>query len=210
MRTPACSLLVLSALLAVGCASAGPAGQRAAAGPLFRAEGRAAWSAWSSTSTAPSPALPVFADDDEEDEEEERGPVGIGWTILMYIPDRVLDLFDIVRARVRLGPGFAVGARATEYADVFVGAYASVYIGLPGPRGRRFPRLPVGLESKTGAEVSVADVTVEGGLGPDYGMTEFGFGGQLGLIGFDVGIDPGEILDFVLGLFTIDIMDDDL
>lgn len=145
-----------------------------------------------------------------DEDDESPGPVGIGWTVLMYVPNRVLDALDIVRARVRLGPGFAFGARATEYADVFVGTYASVYIGLPGPRGRRFPRLPVGLESKTGAELSLADVTVEAGLGPDYGTTEFGLGGQLGLIGFDVGIDPLEIVDLVVGVFTFDLLDDDL
>ena len=146
---------------------------------------------------------------DDDGEEDGIGPVGVGWTILMYIPNRVLDLFDMVRARLRLGPGIAIGARATEYADVFVGTYATVYIGLPGPRGRTLPRLPVGLESKSGAEVSIADVTLEAGLGPDYGMTEIGFGFQLFLIGLDVGIDPFEIGDFAAGLLTFDPMDDD-
>jgi hypothetical protein len=148
----------------------------------------------------------VTADDDED---EAPGPLGIGWGILMYVPNRLLDALDMVRARVRLGPGFAVGARATEYADVFVGTYASVYIGLPGPRGRKFPRLPAGLESKTGAEISVVDATIEGGMSPDYGMTEFGFGFQAFLFGVDVGVDPFEILDFVVGFLTFDPMDDD-
>jgi hypothetical protein len=134
---------------------------------------------------------------------------GFLYGALVYIPNRLLDVFDIVRARVRLGPGLAVGARATELADVFVGSYASVYIGLPGPRGRVMPRLPAGLESKSGIEVSAADATLEAGLGPDYGDTEFGFGFQLAIVGVDIGVDPGEILDLVLGLVTIDIADDD-
>jgi hypothetical protein len=146
---------------------------------------------------------------DEEEDEDSAGPVGIAWGILMYIPNRIFDVLDIVRARVRIGPGFAIGARVTEYADVFLGSYASVYVGLPGPRGRMIPRLPVGLESKSGAELSVADVTLEAGLGPDYGIAESGFGLQLGLIGFDIGVDVVEIFDLVVGLFTFDPMDDD-
>lgn len=148
-------------------------------------------------------------ENDDAEDEDSVGPVGILWGIVMYIPNRVLDVLDIVRARVRLGPGFALGVRATEYADVFIGSYASVYVGLPGPRGRMLPRLPVGLESKSGAELSVADITLEAGLGPDYGIVETGLGLQLGLIGFDVGVDVFEIFDLIVGLFTFDPMDDD-
>ena len=146
---------------------------------------------------------------DDDDEDDSVGPVGFLWGVVMYLPNRVLDVLDIARARVRLGPGFAFGARATEYADVFLGSYATVYVGLPGPRGRTLPRLPVGLESKSGAEVSVADVTLEAGLGPDYGMAEAGLGFQFALVGVDVGVDPFEILDLIVGLFTFDPMDDD-
>ena len=196
-------LLMLSQFACVGPGHGpgpGPGPGNGAAGP--------AWSGLPVFESAESLAgTPSWDDDDEE--EDSIGPVGVGWTILMYIPNRVLDLFDIVRARLRLGPGIAIGARATEYADVFVGTYATVYIGLPGPRGRTLPRLPFGLESKSGAELSVADVTLEAGLGPDYGMTEIGFGFQLFLIGLDVGIDPFEIGDFAAGLLTFDPMDDD-
>ncbi len=165
---------------------------------------------WAATALGGSPATSLSSwNDDDEDDEDGMGPVGFVWGLVMYIPNRVLDVFDMVRARVRLGPGFAIGARATEYADVFIGFYTSLYIGLPGPRGRSFPRLPVGLESKSGAEVSVADITLEAGMSPDYGMTECGAGFHLGLIGVDVGVDPFEIVDFVVGLFTFDPMDDD-
>lgn len=131
-------------------------------------------------------------------------------TVLCYLPNRLLDLTDIFRARVRVGPGVAVGARATEVASGFVGSYASVYAGLPGPRGRSFPKSPIGLESHNGATVSLADATADGGIGPDYGATEIGLGAQLGIIGFDFGIDPLEAVDFVTGIFTVDIQDDDI
>ena len=59
-------------------------------------------------------------------------------------------------------------------------------------------------------EISVADATAEGNIGPDYGPTEIGAGVHLLIIGLDVGIEPFELLDFVTGLVFIDLRDDDL
>ena len=78
--------------------------------------------------------------------------------VVFWIPNRLLDAVDIVRARARVGPGVAVNVRATEYADAHVGLYAAGYLGLPGPRNRRIPKLPFGIESKNGVEVSKADL----------------------------------------------------
>jgi hypothetical protein len=198
---PTSLLYALLILGCVACSSVSPTGPDSNPwpdAPVFEGGASSGW--WlESGATA----------DDDEDEDEALGPLDIGWGILMYVPNRLLDALDMVRARLRLGPGFAVGARATEYADFYVGTYVSVYIGLPGPRGRKFPRLPVGMESKTGAEVSVVDATIEGGMSPDYGMTEFGFGFQALLLGIDVGVDPFEMLDFVVGFLTFDPLDDD-
>lgn len=129
---------------------------------------------------------------------------------LLYIPNRVLDLFDIFRLRIRVGPGVSVGGRATELISGYAGTYGTFYAGLPGPRLRKTPKLPIGFESHNGASLSIVDVTVDGGIGPDYSATEFGFGTQLGIIGFDFGIDPVEIADFAAGIATFDIRDDDL
>lgn len=151
---------------------------------------------------AAAPEATVLVEDDDEEHH------GVVHTVLLYIPNRIFDVLDIVRARLRVGPGFAIGARATEFADVYLGAYASVWVGLPGPRGEPEINWPFGLESKTGAEVSVADASVEGGV--HYGMLECGFGGQLAIIGFDLGVDVFEVADFATGLVTIDISHDDL
>ena len=136
--------------------------------------------------------------------------LGIGHTLLMYIPNRLLDLLDIVRLRLRVGPGFGLGVRLTEFADVYLGAYASVWAGLPGARNRKTPRLPVGVESKSGVEVGPADATLEGMVGPDYSTWEVGFDFQFILLGIAIGLEPYEALDFVLGLLTLDPKDDDL
>lgn len=136
------------------------------------------------------------------------GP-GFFHRVLFYIPNRALDLVDIVRLRGRVGPGLAAGVRATTAADAYLGSYTSVYAGLPGPRMRPIPKLPAGLETMTGAGVSVADATIDSGFGPDYSPTEFGISLHPVIVGIDAGFDPVEILDFALGLLTIDLRDDD-
>lgn len=163
---------------------------------LLAAEPPAAWAS-------------VQAWDDEHEADGDDEGHGLLMGVALYLPNRIFDIFDMVRARLRLGPGIAVGVRATEVADVFVGSYLSVWVGIHGPRGEPAIPWPAGLESRTGLELSVADASLEGGIGPDYGMAEFGLGGQLAIVGFDLGIDPFEIADFVLGFLTIDLADDD-
>lgn len=130
--------------------------------------------------------------------------------ILFYIPNRVFDLLDPFRARVRVGPGAAVGVRATEAAAVYLGSYVSVFAGLPGPRQAPSVPLPAGLESLSGAQLSVADATSGGGMGPGYSMTECGLSLHALLIGLDLDLDPLEMLDFATGILGIDLRGDDL
>ena len=137
-------------------------------------------------------------------------PHGILHKVCMYIPNRVLDIFDVVRLRVRVGPGTAVDVRATNLAAVFLGSYDTVYAGLPGPRNGPAPKLPVGLECRSGVQVSIADVTAEDDVGPDYGPAEIGLGAQVLIVGVDAGVEPLELLDLVTGLFFIDLRADDL
>lgn len=148
------------------------------------------------------PARGSFADD--------GGAVDVGHKVLMYIPNRIFDLVDIVRVRARVGPGMAVGVRATSVADLYFGAYTSVFAGLPGPRmGREIP-IPAGLETKSGVEASVADATLEGDFGPKYSPSEFGASLHIIIVGADVGIDPVEIVDFLGGIVNLDLRKDDL
>jgi hypothetical protein len=145
---------------------------------------------------------------DATGEDRDDGP-SVFHRVATYLPCRVLDLLDVVRLRARVGPGAAVGIRATEAVDFFVGSYWSFYAGLPGPRGRRMPKLPVGLEALTGVELSAVDLTMGGAVGPGYSATEFGIGIHTLLVGVDAGLDPVELADFFTGLFLIDLRDDD-
>ncbi len=154
--------------------------------------------------TAQEPVAPTAAMEPEEPKH------GFGHKLLFYIPNRLLDVFDFARLRLRVGPGIAVGARATKLVEVFVGGYASVFVGLPGPRLEPVVKLPVGIENYSGISVSVADGTSEGKRGPGYSNTEFGAGFQLALLGIDIGLDPMEILDLATGFIFIDLRGDDL
>ncbi|MCF6177183.1 MAG: hypothetical protein L3J71_15615 [Victivallaceae bacterium] len=135
---------------------------------------------------------------------------GLAHRLILWAPNRVLDVFDIMRVRLRFGFGLGLGARATKYVAAYAGSYTTIYAGLPGPRCRRMPRSPVGLESYNGAKASVVDLTVDGGIGPDYSPTEFGASFQLILLGIDVGVDPFEVVDFAGGIMLWDPRQDDL
>lgn len=135
---------------------------------------------------------------------------GIGHAVLFWLPNRVFDILDLVRARVRVGPGWTISARATELLDVNMGAHATFFVGLRGPRG--YPRIPwpFGLETFSGVEVSVADGTQEDKENaPHYGDAEFGVGFQLLIIGVDIGVDVFEAVDLVVGILFLDPMNDD-
>ena len=131
---------------------------------------------------------------------------GVIKSIVLYIPNRVFDLMDIFRLRVRVGPGISAGVRATTLLSGYLGLHSSVYVGLPGPRGKTKIPWPVGLDVRGGAQVSLADVT-EGA--PYYDPLEFGFEVQPLIVGVNVGIGGYEILDFLTGLVFIDIAGDD-
>ncbi len=157
--------------------------------------------------TALSPAS--MAQETEPAPQEMAEPKGVGHRLLFYLPNRVLDLLDVVRARVRIGPGLAVGVRATEWAKVFIGGYTTIYVGLPGPRGR--PELPqlLGREVETGARLLITGDTTQGENSPRYAPDEFGAGAQIGIVGADAGVSPVELIDLLAGFLLIDLRNDD-
>lgn len=134
----------------------------------------------------------------------------LGRKVLMYLPNRFLDLLDIVRLRGRVGPGFAANARVTIYAANFVGGYHGFYFGLPGPR--QAPKLPAlaGREELNGLIIMGIDATDKTLYPPGYTDSEVTLGAHAALIGLDVGLDPIELGDFLAGLIGRDVMGDDL
>jgi len=132
-----------------------------------------------------------------------------GRRILWYVPNRALDLLDIFRARVRLGPGLALNVRLTDYGAFYAGKYDAVYLGLPGPRYPRRLRPPAGLESLHGIVLAGVDATDDTRHGPEYGAAESDLGVQVLLVGAEAGIDAMEIADFLGGLVFLDPRNDD-
>jgi len=126
--------------------------------------------------------------------------------IVFYIPDRVFDLLDIFRVRVRVGPGLSAGVRATQLVSGYAGMHSSVFIGPYGPRGARKLPLPAGFEARAGVQASLVDLT---DTGTYYDPLEVGAELQLLLLGANVGIGFYEVLDFFTGFVFIDLVGDD-
>ncbi len=151
---------------------------------------------------SPSPATQMAG----EEPVERRS---LGTRLLWYAPNRVMDLLDIVRLRLRVGPGLAANVRMTDYGAFYIGQYDSLFVGLPGPRGLHRLRLPVGRESLRGVALAGVDATDGTRHGPEYGPGEINAGVQLLIVGADAGVDVTEIVDFIAGLFLFDPRGDD-
>lgn len=134
---------------------------------------------------------------------------GVLTTTLWYLPNRVMDLVDIFRLRLKVGPGLGVGVRMTDYAAFYGGSQYSIFLGLPGPRYPEALRYPVGLEYQRGLVLAGVDASDDLKYPPRYGFSEVDAGLHLILIGAEAGIDPFEIADFLAGLFLIDLRRDD-
>lgn len=130
-------------------------------------------------------------------------PRAIGYAVLYYIPNRILDLIDIFRVDVGIGVSFGAVVRLTRYGQVGYRGFAprSFRIGL---RGRRSP---IFLERYP-----------EYGFGPGFKNTgarlpsryEIGAGADALLVGAYAGISLDELLDFLGGLVFLDFKGDDL
>lgn len=134
-----------------------------------------------------------------------------GHRLAMYLPNRIFDIFDIVRAKVGFGAGLAAGIRITDYADVWAGAQHTTWVGLPGPRREPKVSLPVGVDARAGAEVSFVSFVAEATESSQtYAPDEIGVMAHAVLAGAEVGVSIQEALDAVFGFLFIDIVGDDL
>lgn len=121
---------------------------------------------------------------------------------LLYLPNRVLDLLDIFRVDVGVGPAYGGVLRMTQHGEL-------------GARYLRPGSLRVGL---FGRHSPVRwEEGEEYGFGPWYVKSrerevgDFEVGASVDLFaGASVGLRLDEAVDFLLGIFGIDIEDDDL
>jgi hypothetical protein len=123
-------------------------------------------------------------------------------SVLLYVPNRLVDLLDIFRCDVGVGPAAGGVLRLSKYAQM-------------GYRGMHPFSLRVGLQGRH-SPVFV-ETSNEFGVGPAFvnsrdrrvQTAEIGAGLDLFLAGAYLGIDLGAIPDFFAGIFGFDPDDDD-
>ena len=149
---------------------------------------------------------------DEYSEYERSGPKRSGGSqsgrstleaVLMYLPNRIFDLIDIVHVDLGVGPSFGGVVRTTKWVQVGHREFypGSLRVGL---RGRR---LPIFWENTRGSGFGSRYRSDKARTVDDF---EFGAGLDLFVAGGYAGISLDEAADFVGGIFTIDFKDDDL
>ena len=145
----------------------------------------------------------------EESVVEKEAKASWGHRILWYVPNRALDLSDMLRLRFRVGKGWAGNLRLGEPGALFGGSYKTKFVGFPGPRyPERFKKY-YGREELKGLQLSLVDATDENPSEPGHKFTDFVIGAQLEYVGMDVGTDPFEWIDFFGGLLFFDPVGDD-
>ena len=123
--------------------------------------------------------------------------------VLLYIPNRVLDLIDIFRVDVGVGASVGGVVRVTRYVQ---GGYRQM---LPvslriGDFGRQFP---VMVESSNELGLSPA---FKQSADRDICDAEIGLGLDVLLLGGYGGLCLDEVADFIGGIFLVDFKGDDL
>jgi hypothetical protein len=146
----------------------------------------------------------------EETQEISDSEPGFLSKVAWYLPNRIIDLVDIFRLRVGVGPGLEVGTRITDVGSLYAGRSRTVWVGLPGERqAGELPRL-AGASQKQGLTLLGVDATDVQPNPPRYDFSEVGAQLHVGVVGVEAGIVPMEAVDFVWGLFGKDVSGDDL
>lgn len=149
--------------------------------------------------------------------------------ILLYFPDRVLDLMDVVSVSAHVGPGAFIDVHATRAVQTAAGLRSVAGVGLHEGRS-------IGLQTKAEAGLTVLAVGglatsgatvgtsgVQSGSDGIFGLhspkdklyQEFrdywalGASATVGLVGFDFDVHPVQLVDFLAGWLTIDFLHDD-
>ncbi len=130
---------------------------------------------------------------------------GSSWIsdVLLYIPNRVMDLIDVFRVDVGVGASVGAVVRVTEYAQVGYRQMLPVSLRV-GDFGRQFPAM---VESSNEFGISPA---FKQSADRQVCTAEIGLGGDLLIAGAYGGICLDELADFIGGIFMIDFKGDDL
>ena len=140
--------------------------------------------------------------------EEPTTAMKVFQAISWYIPNRLGDLADIPRAYVTLGSGLGVSVRATQ---LFYFSHYNSEATAIGWNGRRSTEQVGGGTIFFGEQLDERYVgflaAQEGRLQRD--PSEIGVSLHLWAVGFNVAVSGYEAIDFLAGIFGIDLRGDD-
>jgi hypothetical protein len=149
---------------------------------------------------------------------------------LLWLPDRVLDLLDVVTVGIHLGPGAFADAHVTRALQVSGGARTTGGLGLHEHRSLGMKSqaeagltlVAVGAQSYAGAVVGTsgahgaADSSrgVHDPAAPLYRQLRdywaIGASATALFLGFEVDLHPVQLADFAAGIVGLDFLNDDL
>ena len=151
----------------------------------------------------------AVADDGEE--------ANLGQKVFYYFPNRVLDFLDIFQVGMAFGPGFGGEVALTDKYQI--GKYKTNESGIGwygSNAGRKLRRHQGKYETKVkGGVEKRKETTLDDGSrfyrgASIRGEKEVRAQAALGLVHPFVGVDGGQITDFVTGLIAFDLRDDDM
>jgi hypothetical protein len=149
-------------------------------------------------SLAAALAAPAAAAD-----EDEGRPLLV--SALLYLPNRVLDLGDLLRFGVDAGPGIGLDLQVTRALQVKLLSRFSLGVGYQTLR-----HLPVKLSADAAFAIGPLGGSPAGGLGWYRSDTDVRIELHLLVVGAHVAVDPVEWIDLPLGLIGLDPAADDL
>jgi hypothetical protein len=126
-------------------------------------------------------------------------------SVVTYLPNRVMDLFDTVRFGVNVGPGLGAQVKLTAPLQVTAMSRATVGVGLQSLR-----HLPVTGGRETTMQGPIAGPGADDALDWHRSPTDLRVELHPLVAGAHVAVDPVELLDFVLGFVGTDLRGDDL
>ncbi len=132
---------------------------------------------------------------------------GVGGTIALYLPNRIIDLVDVVHAGYGVGPGAGIGVHFTRYGRLLAVAGVDVGIGWFGRYARPYQAAVYALAA-AGTKIAPPNADEKW---TRWHVPKWDIGLYLHLL-LDqayIGIAPDEIVDFVVGLSTFDLKGDD-
>jgi len=150
---------------------------------------------------APLPLLPEIGDDVDEDVSPSASR-----RVLMYLPNRVLDLGDVVHFGLEVGPGIGADAMFTEW--LRAGAMKRWSKGMGYQTLRRSPFKSSDEEyAELGPVFFANDIE---GVPWVIDPWDIRLEAHLLAVGAHVAVNPAEIFDFFAGWFLVDTRGDDL